>query len=161
MSTAEPSGPILVCYDGSESSLNALRSVGPLLAARDMVVLTVWESLTLKLATSGSFVVTGVNDENERLVDNQEAEAARAAAQEGAERARERGFSATARSEQATQAVWRTIVDVANEIDAPLIASGTRGRGPIKSALLGSVSHAVLREAHRPVLIAPDPRDGD
>jgi nucleotide-binding universal stress UspA family protein len=125
-----------------------------------MIVLTVWEPLVLRLTTTGGFAVVGLDAENERVVDQQEEAAARAAAEDGAERAREQGFSARARVEQATMAVWRTIVDVANEIDAALIACGTRGRGAIKSVLLGSTSHAVLREAHRPVLIAPEPTDG-
>jgi nucleotide-binding universal stress UspA family protein len=159
MSTASTSAPILVCYDGSDGSRNALQSVAPLLASRDMVVLTVWEPLTLRLTATGGFAVVGVGEENERVVDDQEEAAARAAAEDGAKRAREQGFSATARIEKATTGIWRTIVDVATEIDAPLIACGTRGRGAIKSVVLGSVSHAVLREARRPVLIAPDPTD--
>jgi nucleotide-binding universal stress UspA family protein len=40
--------------------------------------------------------------------------------------------------------------------DARLIACGRRGRGAVTSALLGSVSHAVLAHAGRPVLIAPE-----
>ena len=125
-----------------------------------MVVLTVWEPLALRLTTMGSFAIVGLDEENERVVDLQEEAAARAAAEDGAERARERGFSATARVEQTTMVIWRTIVDVANEIDVALIVCGTRGRGAVKSVVLGSTSHAVLREAHRPVLIAPEPHDG-
>ena len=66
------------------------------------------------------------------------------------------GYDASSRVERATQGAGPMIVDVADELDARLIVCGRRGRGPITSALLGSVSHAVLAHAGRPVLIAPE-----
>ena len=46
-----------------------------------------------------------------------------------------------------------SIVAVADEKKADLIVLGSRGRGAVTSAILGSVSHAVLRRASRPVLV--------
>jgi nucleotide-binding universal stress UspA family protein len=159
MSSASPSGSTLVCFDGSEGSRDALHSVAHLLAAKEVVVLTVWQSLASRLAATGGFGAFALDDEEE--LDRQEQAAAREAAEDAARRAREHGFSATARIEESTSTAWQTIVDVANEIDAALILCGTRGRGRMESFLLGSTSHGVLRNAHRPVLIAPEPKHGD
>ena len=46
-----------------------------------------------------------------------------------------------------------TIVAVADAKNADLIVVGSRGLGPVKAALLGSVSRGVLDDARRPVLI--------
>ncbi len=46
-----------------------------------------------------------------------------------------------------------TIVALADTKNADLIVLGSRGRNALASALLGSVSHGVLRHASRPVLV--------
>jgi nucleotide-binding universal stress UspA family protein len=45
------------------------------------------------------------------------------------------------------------IVAYADTMDADLIVLGSRGRGAIATALLGSISRGVLHEARRPVLV--------
>jgi nucleotide-binding universal stress UspA family protein len=155
--TADSKKPTLVCYDGSDQSSRSLDAIRGLLAPAEVVVLTVWQPLVTKLAETGSFGVFALQDETE--LDDGEEQAARAAAEQGAERARAAGHSATARVEEAQQAAWLKIIEVADEIDAGLIVCGTRGRGAVKTALLGSVSHAVLTHSGRPVLIAPAPRE--
>ena len=46
-----------------------------------------------------------------------------------------------------------TIVALADTKNADMIVLGSRGRNAVTSALLGSVSHGVLRHASRPVLV--------
>jgi nucleotide-binding universal stress UspA family protein len=50
------------------------------------------------------------------------------------------------------------IVAYADSIDADAIVVGCRGNGRIVSAVLGSVSQGVLREARRPVVVVPRTR---
>jgi nucleotide-binding universal stress UspA family protein len=45
------------------------------------------------------------------------------------------------------------IVALAEEIGAGLIVMGSRGRGGVRRALVGSVSDSVVRHAHCPVLV--------
>jgi nucleotide-binding universal stress UspA family protein len=45
------------------------------------------------------------------------------------------------------------IVQVAEDIEAGLIVMGSRGRGGVRRALMGSVSDSVVRHAHCPVMI--------
>ncbi len=45
------------------------------------------------------------------------------------------------------------IVRVAEEVGAGLIVMGSRGLGGVRRALIGSVSDAVVRHAHCPVLV--------
>ena len=53
------------------------------------------------------------------------------------------------------ETVWRTIIDVAEELSASLLVLGTRGTTAVKSHLLGSVSNAVIHHSSRPVLVVP------
>ena len=147
--------PVLFCYDGSDGSKVALAAAVELIKPADAVVLVVWTPTAVQLSRAGSFLVAVPN---EGEIDEEEAGIARQLAEEGAAGARKRGYSAVARIAQANESVAKTIDEIAEEIDAGLVVCGQRGRGPIRSALLGSVSHALAAHAKRPVLIAPERR---
>jgi nucleotide-binding universal stress UspA family protein len=145
--------PVLFCYDGSDGSKSALAIAADVVARpADAVVLTVWMPLAVRLARGGSLMTLMPN---EGEADEQEAAAAERIAEEGAEEARRRGYHASGQIVEATESIAKTIAAVADEIDAGLIVCGQRGLGPVRSALLGSVSHALSARARRPVLIAP------
>jgi nucleotide-binding universal stress UspA family protein len=144
--------PVLLCYDGSDGSKTALRAAVDVIKPTDAVVLVVWTPAEVQLTRAGSFWAAIAN---EGEIDDKEAGLAREIAEEGAAGARRRGYDASPRVARADESVAKTIEEVADEIDAGLIVCGQRGRGPITSALLGSVSHALAAHTRRPVLIAP------
>jgi nucleotide-binding universal stress UspA family protein len=147
--------PVLFCYDGSDGSRSALRAAGELVThPADAVVLVAWMSAVASLVRAGSFF-TAVPNEGE--IDDEEAALAKRIAEEGAASAREHGYNASARVAQADISIVGTIGEIAEEIDAGLIVCGQRGRGAIRSTLLGSVSHGLSAHAKRPVLIVPKP----
>ena len=148
-------GPVLFCYDGSEGSRAAMAAAAELVAhPTPAVVLTIWEPAAVMLARAGGFGGGYLSDESK--VDGEQAQFAADAAEEGVARARDHGYDASSRVEQATEGAGRRIIEIADELDARLIVCGRRGLGAVASALLGSVSHVVLAHAGRPVLIAPE-----
>jgi nucleotide-binding universal stress UspA family protein len=61
-------------------------------------------------------------------------------------------------AERKAVTVWRAILDTAEEEAAALIVLGSRGRSPVTSTVLGSVSYGVVNNSDRPVLIIPPSR---
>jgi nucleotide-binding universal stress UspA family protein len=71
---------------------------------------------------------------------------------EEVERVRSAGGT-VAQAHLAMGGVAREIVHLAEDLGAGLIVMGSRGRGGIRRALMGSVSDSVIRHAHCPVLV--------
>lgn len=145
--------PVLICYDGSDEAGRAIDVAAAVLVPTTAVVLDVAPPLTPaeQVATIAS-VVPGTHG----FHDLNEADALQRA-QVGAERAMRAGFRAHARGEVGAP-IWDAIVEVADELDAAVIVIGSRGLSGLREAAQGSVSHAVVEHARRPVLIVPAPR---
>jgi nucleotide-binding universal stress UspA family protein len=75
-------------------------------------------------------------------------------AEEGARKASEHGFNATAMTKESFDGIPQAVLEVADTLSARLIVCGQRGRGALRAALLGSVSHSLAAHARHPVLIA-------
>jgi nucleotide-binding universal stress UspA family protein len=148
---------ILIAYDGSDDARAALVYAGGLLKGRQAVVLSVWEPSIVQLQHNA---FAGILPIGEDFTNQDEADqkATHLLAEQGAELANQAGLDATARSHPETDTIWSAIVEVAEELDAELIVTGTRGRGELRSLVLGSVSEHVLHHAKRPVLVVPGPR---
>jgi nucleotide-binding universal stress UspA family protein len=157
MAEQSPIGPVLFCFDGSDGSRSALRAAGRLIERpTEAVVLTVWETIETRLALSGGFAGGFPMDLAD--LDEDEEASARSVAEEGARQATEHGYNAAPMVRQSLQGVPKTILDTADELSARLIVCGQRGRGALRAALLGSVSHALAAHTRHPVLIAPESR---
>jgi nucleotide-binding universal stress UspA family protein len=142
---------ILVAYDGSADSRAAIEFAAKHLAAEPTVVVTVWEPLLVQLKKYP--LAAGALDQSTEDESHAQAEQH---AREGAELAIAAGLSdVTYRAVADNESIWKTIVDVADEVDASVIVTGSRGLAGVRSVLLGSVSNHVLHHAHRPTLIVP------
>jgi nucleotide-binding universal stress UspA family protein len=153
---------ILVSYDGSDDARTAIDSAARLMPGAEATVLTVWEPFIEALAHNGSLGLGGAgmvgSIADSQSIDAASEDAALATATAGAERATAAGLMARPRAEaRHSGTIANTILVAAGEVGAELVVVGTRGRGAIKSLVLGSVSHAVVAHAGLPVLVVPSP----
>ena len=144
------SDPIIVCTDGSPASMAAAATGLAVVESPDRVVLTtVIEPPDPSLVTGGGFA-GGVMSADE--LDRESA-----AAQSGAQSM----LQDAATQLQLPDADLRVlegdpglaVCRLASDLNARAIVMGSRGRGIVKRAVLGSVSDHVVRNAPCPVVI--------
>jgi nucleotide-binding universal stress UspA family protein len=99
-----------------------------------------------------------VDDLREVVEDLHEDFADRAAAttQDGVAAARAAGLDAVGETVESDEGAWRAIAAAARTHGASVIATGARGLGAARSALLGSVSSGLIQNAELPILVVPD-----
>jgi nucleotide-binding universal stress UspA family protein len=135
---------IVIATDGSPSAQEAV-GVGIELAAEQGAAITF-----VHVLPADEFLVAGRMGHIPKAhrVDMDESEIA---LHEAADAAQEAGLEYTL--ERISGDTVDEIVAVADSANADLIVIGSRGRGPITSTLLGSVSKGVLAESRRSVLV--------
>lgn len=152
---------ILLSYDGSADAQAAIDRTAHLTPGAAVTVLTVWVPFVALMASSASGMGMGLTASYDfaesATIDATRRDAALATATEGARRATAAGLVCTPQAESRRRDVADTILGVAAELDADVIAMGTRGLSGVKAFLLGSVSHAVMQHADRAVLVVPSP----
>lgn len=148
--------PIAICYDGSEPAKRAIEAAAELYPhGQPAVVLNVWTApLPPEVAFAGlaPVVPDAKSFESHKRVTAAEAERL---ATEGAELARAAGFDAEPITVEKRDDVAGTVAAVATELGATAIVAGSRGRGPVRGVLLGSVTLGLLHDAEQPVLVVP------
>jgi nucleotide-binding universal stress UspA family protein len=144
--------PVLIAYDGSEQAKVAIAEAGRILGpGRPAVVLTVREPIE-SYDFAGLGGATTLDPATVSAMQEAAQNEATVVAEEGAELARAAGFEAETRVEVGPSP-WQEIVAVADQLDADVIAIGSRGRTGLKKVLLGSVASAVAQHSGRSVLI--------
>lgn len=146
---------ILLCHDGSDGAEQAAARAVTLFPDGAFTVLTVWEPFVEVLTHGGFGLAFGAPMQDVEEIDAGIERAARGVAEAQASELTARGLAAEALVRARGVSVAGTILDVAGEVGADVVVAGSRGRGGLRSILLGSVAHALLQHADRPVLVIP------
>jgi nucleotide-binding universal stress UspA family protein len=135
---------ILIATDGSPSAQEAVDLGLDLAAEQHAAATLVLVVPALDVVPTGGFRLRASTPHEVSEEEYEPLERAREQAEKAGVAARTRLLRGDAVGE---------IAAFADAIDADLIVIGSRGHGAFASALLGSVSRGVLREARRPVLV--------
>ena len=148
MSIENPSGPFIICFDGSEAAERAIR-LAPVLVGRGRTarVLYVYKPMERSLGIAQG--ITGGRIDAPVLGESD----AHAVVERGMRIAGEAGFEAEPLLLVADRRLAELIAETAEQLDAPAIIMGTRGASGVKSAVLGSTSRDVVNAYHRPVVL--------
>jgi nucleotide-binding universal stress UspA family protein len=142
--------PIVFCVDGSDASTRAVAAgLAIVHDASPVIFVTVVEETDPTLVTGGGLGGGVMTREESETLDSHTESEGRAVAEAAA--------AATGVANAEVRVVrgdpGRALCALASELPARALVIGSRGRGGIKRALLGSVSDYVVRNAPCPVVI--------
>jgi nucleotide-binding universal stress UspA family protein len=152
----DPTGPTVIGFDASDGARQAVSTAARLFPDRPAVVVHAWRSAVRRSLAGSALLATPLEEVSSIAGDIDElfAGAARDIAEEGAALARERGLAAGARVVESAEATWRALAAAAESERAAVVVVGSRGRGALASAVLGSVSSGLVHNAPLPVLVS-------
>ena len=150
------SGHVVIGYDASPASMNALVEAAALLRGRTALVVTVWKpglgfDLVALPASSIGLPPAPVDVSAALDVERAQFESAQRAAEHAAELARQNGLEAAPLvvADDPETPISETLLRIAKARDAAVAVVGAHAHGPI----LGGIARAVVREAECPVLV--------
>jgi nucleotide-binding universal stress UspA family protein len=147
------SRPVVIAYDGSEDASAAIREAGRLFPHQPAVILTVWESVAGMIGGARAALPADVVAGALVALDQAAQDGAERTAAEGAALAETVGLDAMSFAANAAPNIWSTILAEAKGTNAGVLVVGSRGRSPVKAAILGSVSNALTAHSPLPVLV--------
>lgn len=137
---------VVIAYDGTDLARHSIVEAGKLLAeGLPTFVVCVWTTFDV------GFVPAGEGSFNAEEATEVRAAAARTA-EAGAALARKNGLDAQGLAVEGPN-IPAAIMKAAEDHDAGVIVLGSRGRGRLVSALLGSVADALMRRCARTLLV--------
>ena len=141
---------VLLCTDGSDVSIEALRAAIPLLAPAERTVLvTVESSVAVDTTTGSGFTIDESTDDVGGLIET--------TGDLAAMRILEETRDALDLDDLELMAIvgrpGRAICELAVDLSATVVVIGTSGRGGLRRAVLGSTSDYVVRHAPCPVVV--------
>jgi nucleotide-binding universal stress UspA family protein len=150
---------ILIAYDGSAHADHAIDEAARMFPGGDAVVMTAWTSVLAVAGAARAALPQAVIETATSELDSSAEASADETAHAGAARARAAGLNARPAAVRADAGVAQTILRVAEEPDIVSVVVGSRGLSGFRSALLGSVSNAVVQRSAKPVVVVHDPAD--
>jgi nucleotide-binding universal stress UspA family protein len=150
-----PAGPILVGFDGSAPSRAAVDAAAKLLSVREAVIETVWVRYSGVAAGGVAGAPVAVVSRAVEELDSSIRTRAEHTAHDGVRLAAAGGLEARPEAIQASGPVWCALRDSAEAHASPAIVVGSRGRGSVASAVLGSTSAPLVHDARLPLLVVP------
>lgn len=152
---ADAGATALFAYDGSAPAEHALRSAARLLAPRPAVVACVWQSAAYAVGVAMLAIPDEMARKGAAGIDEASRREAETHARHGAALLAEAGWSCDTAAPETARSVAGALILAAEDHDAEVVVTGTRGRSRVAAALLGSSAEAILRHAGRPVLLVP------
>jgi nucleotide-binding universal stress UspA family protein len=149
-----PTGPVVIGFDGSPSSVHALKTAGALLAGHQAVVVVVWDAgLPFEILEIPTIPPAPLDVRTAIKIDMALYERAQKLAEQGAAIARKVGLKAKALAVADDVTVADTLIRLADEDQAQAVVVGAHGHSGVREVVLGSTSRDVIEHAPCPVVV--------